>query len=145
MRLPRRGFGRSWALAPIFRLHGTVLPPAGLESGLVAHSTGPAQNRTRTSRSRLIEPSRYSCMPLLELLSLSSLVDVSGRGFHPLNKVLIAISDPHQRSFRIFHLLREKARFFCAGVPVLRIIQEKFVVTSRHRFGRGSSEERWSP
>src|SRR5262249_19001291 len=86
MRLPRRGFGRSWALAPIFRLHGTVLPPAGVESGLVAHSTGPAQNRTRTSRSRLIEPSRCSCMPLLELLSLSSLVDVSGRGFLPTDQ-----------------------------------------------------------
>src|SRR5262249_28127556 len=51
-----------------FRLHGTVLPPAGVESGLVAHSTGPTQNRTRTSRSRLIEPSRCSCMPLLEPL-----------------------------------------------------------------------------
>jgi hypothetical protein len=59
---------RSWALAPIFRLHGTNLPPAGVESGLVAYSTGPAQNRTRTSRSRLIEPSRCSCMPLLETL-----------------------------------------------------------------------------
>ena len=59
---------RSWASAPIFRLHGTNLPPAGVESGLVAYSTGPAQNRTRTSRSRLIEPSRCSCMPLLETL-----------------------------------------------------------------------------
>src|SRR5215472_8543086 len=68
--------------------------------------------------------------------------------------MLIAISDPHQRvlSFRIFHLLREKARFFRAGVPVLRIIQEKlvshdhssFVVTSRQRFG-AHVEERRSP
>jgi len=65
------------------RLCAMRLPPAGVESGLVAHSTGPAQNRTRTSRSRLIEPSRCSCMPLLELLSLSSLVDVSGPGFPP--------------------------------------------------------------
>src|SRR5215475_12949276 len=32
---------RSWALAPIFRLHGRILPPAGVESGLVAYSTGP--------------------------------------------------------------------------------------------------------
>src|SRR5215467_1468073 len=83
MRLPRRGFWAFLGVAPIFRLHGTVLPPAGVESGLVAHSTGPAQNRTRTSRSRLIEPSRCSCMPLLELLSLSSLVDVSGLSFPP--------------------------------------------------------------
>jgi hypothetical protein len=60
----------AWAflgVGSIFRLHGTILPPVGVESGLVAYSTGPAQNRTRTSRSRSIEPSRCSCMPLLGL------------------------------------------------------------------------------
>jgi hypothetical protein len=48
-----------------FRPHGTILPPVGVESGLAAYSTGPTQNRTRTSRSRSIEPSRCSCMPPL--------------------------------------------------------------------------------
>src|SRR5262245_46204011 len=51
----------------IFTLHGTILPPVGVESGLVAYSTDPTQNRTRTSRSQSIEPSQCSCMPLLGL------------------------------------------------------------------------------
>jgi hypothetical protein len=46
--------------------------------GTIAYSTGPTQNRTRTSRSRSIEPSRCSCMPLLGLRSLSSLIDAAG-------------------------------------------------------------------
>ena len=48
--------------------------------------------------------------------------------FDPLSKVLVAITDPQQRvfSFRSFRLVREKARFFCTGAPVLGIIQEKF-------------------
>src|SRR6516162_9541120 len=79
MRLPRQGF---WVVLGRW-LQFLDCTGRGVESGLVAHSTGPAQNRTRTSRSRLIEPSRCSCMPLLELLSLSSLVDVSGPCFPP--------------------------------------------------------------
>jgi hypothetical protein len=39
--------------------------------------------------------------------------------------VLVAITDPQQRvfSFRSFRLVREKARFFCTGAPVLGIIR----------------------
>ena len=66
-----------------FRLHGTILPPVGVESGLAAYSTGPTQNRTRTSRSRSIEPSQCSCMPLLGLLALSSLIDAAGPSLRP--------------------------------------------------------------
>ena len=55
-----------------------------------------------------------------------SLVDAQGPVFGPLSKVFVILSDSQHRvfRFRIIHFICEKARFFCAGAPVLGLINE---------------------
>jgi hypothetical protein len=53
--------------------------------------------------------------------------------FDPLSKVLVVIREPQQRVFslRIILLTRENARLFCAGAPVVGVINEGFASHAR--------------
>jgi hypothetical protein len=68
---------------------------------------------------------RRSQPPLASSVS-SSLVDARGSVFGPLSKALIVLSDAQHCvfGFRIIHLIREIARFFCAVAPVIGLINE---------------------
>src|SRR5262249_42634988 len=93
---------------------GSHIPP-------VEHKTKPErQNQNST------EPFRFSCVAPRGCFGSRIWSTPQHPVFSPLSKTLVVLRVSQHRDFslRISHLIREKPRFFCAGAPVLGLINE---------------------